>query len=617
MSAAIGYHILLACGGIAVVTMIGLILRRVLSRYPVGRYWVTRATLGVSMAIVPAQILAPGFSAPPPQAILTTLAQAEPPCDVPAGGTIRIAASAANPPKAAVLPAARSTEPPDSVRRPDIMTALLGVCLVGAGIALAAFVCRAIRTHLLIHGAVPIDDPRILSLWRSIARGRRVQRARLVRSGTIATPACAGVFRPVVLLPNDALDRICAEQLSCALEHEALHIRRHDSLVYILAELLAACFWFHPLVHLLKKRLAEDREESCDATLVNRRGHAHTYATALLAFEELRISLRSTGRHPTYLLAGFSSCTSLERRLSMIQQASTLSGLRRWALASAVCAVALGATLPGHVALSRALGAVPLWHQDVATPDSDAATVRTVDKWEGTVRRAEITAPAGRRNGISAVWNLERMGAPAGGSITDQETILSAVGAERRDAGLETTELRLNLPEGSKLRAVIEGDLVNIEKFDDKTNINVKSGSIRIVDDAGISRIIVSSTHGVDGKGSLSATVGMNAGEVELTVRAKGFQNVVTLKPTGAPADAKPNSGASSDRMQLSPEVRPAPLRVALNLKEGVPADEKQPPHNAVRYELQSPGDAQNDPTRVKMQWIYDVEKSRAEGDGC
>jgi hypothetical protein len=60
-------------------------------------------------------------------------------------------------------------------------------------------------------------------------------------------PMTWGAVRPVILLPDDALDWP-AERLKAALRHELAHVRARDSLVQALALLACALYWPNPLV---------------------------------------------------------------------------------------------------------------------------------------------------------------------------------------------------------------------------------------------------------------------------------------------------------------------------------------------------------------------------------
>ena len=76
-----------------------------------------------------------------------------------------------------------------------------------------------------------------------------------------------GVTRPVIVLPIDARDWDDAE-LRRALLHELEHIQRGDWIMQIVARVVAAFYWFHPLVWMAWRRLGLEAERSCDDAVV-------------------------------------------------------------------------------------------------------------------------------------------------------------------------------------------------------------------------------------------------------------------------------------------------------------------------------------------------------------
>ena len=95
----------------------------------------------------------------------------------------------------------------------------------------------------------------------------------LPRGTELAGPITIGVFRPLVILPENLLDTLDPRGLRDVLVHEFAHALRRDPLVGLLQRLAAAVFWPYPPVHLLNRRLAWAREEVCD-NYVLRQGDA-------------------------------------------------------------------------------------------------------------------------------------------------------------------------------------------------------------------------------------------------------------------------------------------------------------------------------------------------------
>jgi len=93
-------------------------------------------------------------------------------------------------------------------------------------------------------------------------------------------PLTMGLVHPAIVLPFDA--RTWTEgDLRRALAHEMEHIRRHDWTIHMLARVVCAIYWFHPLVWIAWRRLRLDSERACDDGVL-RRADGAAYAEQLL-----------------------------------------------------------------------------------------------------------------------------------------------------------------------------------------------------------------------------------------------------------------------------------------------------------------------------------------------
>ena len=121
---------------------------------------------------------------------------------------------------------------------------------------------RAERRRLL-DPAAAVEAP--AAALRALARAAR--RAGLRRAPTLVVSSAAdgacvvGLLRPVVVLPAGEAD------LDAVLLHECAHLRRGDPWARAAVRLLAAAFWFHPLVLFAARRVEALREACCDATV--------------------------------------------------------------------------------------------------------------------------------------------------------------------------------------------------------------------------------------------------------------------------------------------------------------------------------------------------------------
>ena len=150
-----------------------------------------------------------------------------------------------------------------------------------------------------------------------------------------------GVVRPVVLLPKEALSWP-DDRLRVVLRHELTHVRRWDCLTQVLAQLVRACFWFHPLVWWAVSRIKAEQEQACDDAVLNAGANAADYAQHLLS-----VVARLPG---SYFVAPVALAMSRARRLELrlvaiLEQSRDRRSLSRSWLAAVVLAT-LGLLVP-------------------------------------------------------------------------------------------------------------------------------------------------------------------------------------------------------------------------------------------------------------------------------
>lgn len=123
----------------------------------------------------------------------------------------------------------------------------------------------------------------------------------------LGSPVAAGVFRPVIFVPDTWHDWSAACR-NLILTHELAHHRRRDPMRRWIAEIACAVHWYHPLVHWMSRRLAIQCEFACDAAVLKSGLDAKSYARTLCDFAEQRTA-------PALALA-MASESSLESRIA-------------------------------------------------------------------------------------------------------------------------------------------------------------------------------------------------------------------------------------------------------------------------------------------------------------
>ena len=124
----------------------------------------------------------------------------------------------------------------------------------------------------------PITDPLLNELLREIGIKRPV---RLAESETQKVPFICGITNPTIVLPPQAKDWTAAEKRA-VLTHELAHVARNDLLWQLVAQIVCAVYWFHPLVWFAVYRIWIERESACDDTVILRGEKPSIYADVLL-----------------------------------------------------------------------------------------------------------------------------------------------------------------------------------------------------------------------------------------------------------------------------------------------------------------------------------------------
>lgn len=108
----------------------------------------------------------------------------------------------------------------------------------------------------------------------------------VIISPKVSEPFVAGIFRPVIYLP-EGLDK---KKQELVIIHEQIHIRRLDYLIKPIFLFTCCVYWFHPLIWIAYYLMIRDMESSCDEAVIQRIGYNRKkeYAFALLGFSSRR-----------------------------------------------------------------------------------------------------------------------------------------------------------------------------------------------------------------------------------------------------------------------------------------------------------------------------------------
>ena len=143
----------------------------------------------------------------------------------------------------------------------DVMYILSIVWLVGVAAVLVYAVVAYIRLKNLVAEAVRLND-------------------NVFQSERVGTAFVLGVISPKIYVPSG----LGPNELYMSLCHERAHIARRDHLVKPLGFIIAAVYWFNPLVWLAYLLLCRDIELACDEKVIKKIGYdkKKDYSQALL-----------------------------------------------------------------------------------------------------------------------------------------------------------------------------------------------------------------------------------------------------------------------------------------------------------------------------------------------
>lgn len=190
----------------------------------------------------------------------------------------------------------------------DWRSVALLLWLAGLAVVLVFAAVAQCRYRERLRGATPVVAASV---------SRPVLRAASADIG----PALVGAWRSRIVLPADFRERYDATEQALILAHEAAHARRGDGWWCLLAQILVALLWCHPLAWWAFAALRHDQELACDAMVL--RGHGalrRSYANAMLKTQSaafaLPVGCAWSPRHP------------LTERIAMLKQ-QPISLLRR------------------------------------------------------------------------------------------------------------------------------------------------------------------------------------------------------------------------------------------------------------------------------------------------
>ncbi|MBT6483974.1 MAG: M48 family metalloprotease [Planctomycetaceae bacterium] len=160
---------------------------------------------------------------------------------------------------------------------------LLSVWGAGVAVSLVMLARGWVAVGRLRRSLHSPGDSRIERLANRIAESLGLHRSPPVyESALMPVPISLGLMHPAIILPEDIARELDDDQLESILLHETAHVVHRDHWIGLMARLTTALLWWHPLVHQIKRQLANLREDICDNVVVRQRGNGRSYARVLV-----------------------------------------------------------------------------------------------------------------------------------------------------------------------------------------------------------------------------------------------------------------------------------------------------------------------------------------------
>ncbi len=145
--------------------------------------------------------------------------------------------------------------------------------LWGAGVVLFISVhllCYWHYKHKLMENALLIEEDRILRQICRLSGELQIKPTIcVVRNYSAGSPMMIGLFKPVLVLPDDNCSE---EEMFFILKHELIHYKHHDIYFKLLLVIVNAIHWFNPLVYIMRKEAVVDMEMYCDESVIRQTG---------------------------------------------------------------------------------------------------------------------------------------------------------------------------------------------------------------------------------------------------------------------------------------------------------------------------------------------------------
>lgn len=417
----------------AVIGTAGLVGSLLLTRRPVERVDILRATVCVLLALPLVTLMVPAWN-------LALL---------PASSAAEAVALPAGPAWQGEIGPVAGLSVSAAVPWPGPLQIATIVWLLGSVAVVARLVAGVMTLDRWSGEGSPVTQP----VWRAaLARLAPRRTPRLIATMRLGGPVSWGVPPGTILLDSASLsDASAAEAI---LAHELAHLRRGDWMFLMLSRLMLAVFWFNPVVWMVHAALVARTEEAADAAAVAGMDR-QTYAHALV-----RLASQPNSSSPALwastAMAG--DVRLLKKRIACLMSEHTPRS-RPFAVAMAIAGLSLVATPlaalqvtqdppapPPVPAAPRAPAAPILALAPVPTPPAPPASTRSttthyrVTSYEDLSPQEQAEVDRARASAETARQEAEAARVTARSARVEAERARAEVDVARAEAGRARAE---------------------------------------------------------------------------------------------------------------------------------------------------------------------------------
>jgi beta-lactamase regulating signal transducer with metallopeptidase domain len=159
---------------------------------------------------------------------------------------------------------------------------------------------------------------KIVERCRNVIGNRRIE---ILCSSAVPVPVTMGIFKPLIILPEQLALEGDENLLTSAIAHEAIHVARRDYVLNLFYELIYVSLSFHPAAALIRRRVKQTRELSCDELVAQRVLEPEVYARSLVT---LASSAPTPRRLSVTATVGIADADILEVRIMSLMKKSKL-----------------------------------------------------------------------------------------------------------------------------------------------------------------------------------------------------------------------------------------------------------------------------------------------------